>query len=349
MIGKYVGIEADILEIAAGRGNIAKYGGQNIPLLLQGISLQRITEVMSILARNEQRMNRVIFALLDNSRPSWYRIASENNLHFSDGAMQSHISCHVGILQEANVNERRKIDREQLRDYAILPLIELGIIERSYHDEGEFIAGHQRANSLNNCYRLDEAFVELLTVDSETLQNEIELWSNQESVRQRAILTAETTALAAQRVESPHHNLIQDAVDVYASRFLDGFEVVFIDVGDGTRVTDDDERDLSAAGLTIQRGDAMPDVLLWNPQTNALWVIEAVVSDGEVDFHKMERMNDYCERHNKSEISYTTVYENWSRCGIRQNSNRNIQPNTYIWIRDDPSKHYLCTSYGIEE
>jgi hypothetical protein len=31
----------------------------------------------------------------------------------------------------------------------------------------------------------------------------------------------------------------------------------------------------------------MPDVLLWNPGTNELWVIEAATSDGEVDAHKV--------------------------------------------------------------
>ena len=47
------------------------------------------------------------------------------------------------------------------------------------------------------------------------------------------------------------------------------------------------------AGLTIALGDSMPDVLLWNKESDSLWVIEAVCSDGEVDQHKVENVRKF--------------------------------------------------------
>ena len=61
----------------------------------------------------------------------------------------------------------------------------------------------------------------------------------------------------------------------------------------------------------------MPDVLLFNKETDALWVIEAVTSDGEVDYHKQERMTEFAERNQKSGIGFTTAYETWKYAGAR--------------------------------
>ncbi len=337
-----MGIEANILKISKQQGDIESFGTHEVPDVLQEISFSRVVEAMNLLDCNNDRIHRVLFSLLDNVRPSWYRAARENGLHFSDGAQQAHISCHIGILQENNPDQRRKIDREHVRDEAIFPLIRLGIIERVFHDSGEFLSGHLRANSGSNCYRLTQTFIRVLQANAEDLRSKLEEWSGMDNEIQRAIMSADALSASTERIGSPHANLIQDIVEIYVPNFLLGFQVVYIDVGDGTRVTDGDTRCLADAGLGIERGDAFPDVLLWNPETDELWVIEAVVSDGEVDFHKVQRMNSYCERYGKSGVNYTTVYEDWTKCGRRQNRHRNIHPSSYLWIRNDPSKHFLC-------
>ena len=342
-------LEADILQLYTQQGNVNQYGVHQVPEILQGITINRIAEIMLMLDINNDRINRAIYSLLDNNRPSWYRAARVNGLSFSDGAQQAHISCHVGILQEPNPIRRRKIDREQVRDYVILPLIRIGIVERVFHQSGEFLDGHPRANSSSNCYRLNQSFIEVLQTSRDDLPAELENWASQENERRRAVMAANALAISTERVGTPHARLIEDAAETYAPRFLPGYQVVFIDVGDGTRVTEEDELCLADAGLGIERGDAMPDILLWNPESDQLWVIEAVISDGEVDSHKVARMDEYCERYNKSGISYTTAYPDWRTCGRRQNVNRNIHPNSYIWIRDDPSKQYFCAAYEEEE
>jgi hypothetical protein len=43
---------------------------------------------------------------------------------------------------------------------------------------------------------------------------------------------------------------------------------------DGQRVTEEGSAALAEAGLEIILIDAMPDILLWNPQNKLLWVID---------------------------------------------------------------------------
>jgi hypothetical protein len=344
-----MGIEDEIRQISEGTGNVDSFGTRVVPDTLQGISIERVNYVMNCLGREGIRTSRVVFSLLDNTRPSWYRAARENQHHFSDGAQQAHISCHVGILQEENPAQRRKLDREVIRDYEIIPLIGLGIIQRITHSSGTFVPGHITHNSSSSCYRLNPLFVQVLQTDENNIDAAILEWANEQAERERAFATAQALQLANERNRTPHENLIDDAAEFYVPRFLPGFEIVLIDCGEGTRITNEDLDSLQNAGLGFVAGDAFPDILLWNPESDELWVIEAVVSDGEVDAHKVERMQAYCERYDKSGISYTTAYETWSRCGQRQNQYRNIHPGTYIWIRDDPTKHWLCRTEQIDD
>ena len=90
-------------------------------------------------------------------------------------------------------------------------------------------------------------------------------------------------------VGSPHEELISAACKDYAPRFLPGFEVLYVDLGDGDRVSEASKEKLLKAGLKIELAESMPDALLWNKETDALWVIEAVCSDGEVDLHKVAK------------------------------------------------------------
>jgi hypothetical protein len=52
------------------------------------------------------------------------------------------------------------------------------------------------------------------------------------------------------------------AVTHYAKRFLPDYEVLYIDDGDGDRITPDEKKKLAQAGIALELGDAMPDVLL---------------------------------------------------------------------------------------
>ena len=85
----------------------------------------------------------------------------------------------------------------------------------------------------------------------------------------------------------------------------------------------------------------MPDVLLWDRESDYLWVIEAVTSDGEVDQYKVDQMTLLTERHGKAGVGFTTAYWTWKDVATRQGKLKNIAPGTYLWIQEDPSKHFL--------
>ena len=90
----------------------------------------------------------------------------------------------------------------------------------------------------------------------------------------------------------------------------------------------------------------MPDVLLWNPETDWLWVIEAVTSDGEVDLHKVMALSRVAQRSGKAGVGFTTTYRTWKEAAARQGAHQNIAVDSYIWIAGDPAKHLLVQSFN---
>jgi hypothetical protein len=53
-------------------------------------------------------------------------------------------------------------------------------------------------------------------------------------------------------------------------------------------------------------------------------------------------------RHRKAGAGFTTAYNTWNDAATRQGRYKNIPPLTYIWIREDPAKHYLVSEIGDE-
>jgi len=148
--------------------------------------------------------------------------------------------------------------------------------------------------------------------------------------------------IARGAADTKHSDLIAACREYYIPQFLPGFKVIYVDDGDGDRISDSQRPDLAAAGITITLGDSMPDVFLWNPITNALWVVEAATSDGEVDLHKVEQMQALAKRCRKSSIGFTTVYQTWKAAASRQSRFKNLPVGTHLWIMEDPGKHFFA-------
>ena len=91
----------------------------------------------------------------------------------------------------------------------------------------------------------------------------------------------------------------------------------------------------------------MPDILLWNAADDSLWVIEAVTSDGEVDLHKMRQLSALARRSGKNRIDFTTAYQTWKVVSNRQSQFKNLAPGTYLWIMEDPSKHFHALESAV--
>jgi hypothetical protein len=319
--------------------NIKKMG-QAVPAQHQGVTKERITAVLERLdLANNMELIDTVFALLDDNLASWFPAAAKKGLKFCHGASTAHIGCHVGILQR----NRGKLDREG-RDFWIKPLRDLGGIELVHHLNGEFVDGHPIAKSSNSSYRLNPELVAILKAPDEQWEEMIDSWCSDDEERQRLAFQAQAVAETEKRIETGHSALIKASVEIFATHFLGAYEVIYVDDGDGDRITKEQRENLAKAGIELTLVDAMPDVLLWNPVEDSLWVIEAVTSDGEVDNHKVRQIMSLAERCNKSSVGFTTTYRSWKEAATRQKKNRNIAIGTYIWIEDDPTRHQLVES-----
>jgi hypothetical protein len=312
------------------------------PTVFQGITKDCITEVLKALDRASRDQIDVVFALLDDINPSWFYEAAQKNMKFCDGASTAHIACHVGVLQRNST----KIDREG-RDYWLKPLWEIGALEKLYFDseKAEFLPGHPVAKSPNSAYRIAPAFLQILKASDWDRKALLAAWSNEDATRARLQVQAELAAATSARIGTPHGELIKVACEVYVPNFLPGFEVLYIDATDGQRITPTQEEALRKAGIAISLADSMPDILLWSKQADALWVIEAVTSDGEVDLHKVQNLKALAKRSGKANIGFTTAYLTWREAASRQGKNKNIAPGTYIWIREDGGKQFSVETF----
>lgn len=254
------------------------------------------------------------------------------------------MGAHVGILQRGG---EAKLDREG-RDYWIKPLRELGAVLPVYLEPKTrtFLRGHLKAKSPNCAYRLDESFADILRAKKSGWPKLLAEWAEEDAARERASLQATLAAEAQKKIGSGGHTLlIQMAVKHYVPRFLLGFKVLYVDDGDGDRITAKEETKLANAGIVLELRDAMPDILLWNPTFDRIWVIEAVTSDGEVDTHKVQQLQTLTQRCGKTGIDFTTAYPDWKTAAGRQAAYKNIAPGTYVWIAEDGSKQFKAETF----
>jgi len=312
---------------------LRKQRGGKVPEVLQGVTKDRIKLVLGAidLGGNSDLID-AVFALLDDETPSWFANAPKDAT-ISDGATTAHVACHVGILQRGG----RKLDREG-RDYWLKPLRQLGGIEAIQLNDGAFIAGHPTAKSPNNSYRLEEGLIAILRAPDGDWKKMLSEWASKDAARERQAFQAEMAEAAKALVDRSHADLIATSVEHYAARFLPGFQVLYIDDADGDRISQKEKDAMAEAGVELTLEDAMPDALLWNPESDWLWVIEAVTSDGEVDLHKVNQMQKLADRSKKAGVGFTTTYLTWKDAAARQGKNQNVAPGTYIWIAGDPAK-----------
>ena len=315
---------------------------QRPPTALQGVTKERIAEVLKALDRTSRDQIDAVFALLDDINPSWFYEAAEKGLKVCDGVSTAHIACHVGVLQRNGV----KLDREG-RDYWLKPLWEIGAFEKLYFDSetAEFLPSHPVPKSPNSAYRIAPAFLQILKAPDADRKALLAAWASKDAIRARLQVQAELAKATSAKIGTPHQGLITAACEVYVPNFLPGFEVLYIDAADGQRVTAEQELALKKAGIVIGLGDSMPDILLWNRKTDVLWVVEAVTSDGEVDSHKVQSLTALATRSGKKKIGFTTAYATWKDAASRQGKHKNIAPGTYIWIREDGAKQLSVETF----
>lgn len=149
---------------------------QPVPDTYQGVSKERIAEVLREIDRYTVDQCDAVFALLDDVSPSFYSLQSKNfssAIKFCEGATVAHVGCHFGILQRGE----GKSDREG-RDYWLKPLWAIGAIEKVFFDKArrQFIPGHPVAKSPYTAYRLADSFKAILTAPDDKWRGLLKVW-----------------------------------------------------------------------------------------------------------------------------------------------------------------------------
>lgn len=314
------------------------------PDSFQGISKPKLQAVLAELSLTNAKVLDSTFALLDDETPNMFSTAPKGT-KFGAGARTSQIACHIGYLQRDGENVG-KVDREG-RDEWIKPLRDIGAVDAITLVNGNFVEGHISAKNPNSSYRLNPEFVAVIKQRDGAWQKALALWvkKNKTATRMAAEALMNHNAVPIAAKKTGHAALIEASIVIYAPKFLPGYEMLYKDDSDGDRISAGERLAMKAAGVDLGLADAMPDVLLWNPTTDWLWVIEAVTSDGEVDPHKVRNMTSFKERHGKKGIGFTTTYNTWRDAAIRQQKVRNIEIGTYIWILEDPTRQMLVESF----
>ena len=101
----------------ARRDEAIGHGNPVIPDNYNGVTKEKINDVLTLIDRCTTNMVEAVFALLCDE-PSWKHKWANFGFQFKDGATTAQIGTHVGILQRGN---NIKLDREG-RDYWLKPL-----------------------------------------------------------------------------------------------------------------------------------------------------------------------------------------------------------------------------------
>jgi len=163
----------------------------------------------------------------------------------------------------------------------------------------DFLPGHPVPKSPNSAYRIAPAFLEILKASGLQRAALLKAWGSEDATRARLQVHATLAEATRAKVGTPAHGTHHGGRQVMCRISCPVSTSYTCDATDGQRVTFEQQQALAKAGITIRLDDPMPDILLWNPTTDKLWVVEAVTSDGEVDLHKVEGLTRMAERSGK--------------------------------------------------
>lgn len=315
----------------------------------QGIKKESIELVMNKMGMTKDSYINCIWAMLDDKLNNLI----DNKMKFKDGAKVAEIGGYLAILlADAEI----KKDREQVRDYIIKPLIDIGAVEPITYlkkdnekvkvENDGFYVGHLVPKSPNLAYRLHESFVDLLKeVGNNDFEEKFNKWTSTDCKNERInIILEKEKRNKSLLIIDGHAALINDSIELYAKHYLSEYVVIYKDDSDGDRVNHNERQMLDKHGIVFGGLDNVwPDVILYNEKEEKLAFIEAVTSDGEVDNAKLAGLYKICKDSNKKFGEAVTTYQDYKTYAKRQKSNKNIALNTYIWIEEDPSKRmYVC-------
>lgn len=220
-------------------------------------------------------------------------------------------------------------DREVVRKKVLLPLVDLGVMERVTARPGSAIVeGHPVPKSPYCAYRLTAKVVDFLERGGE--------WE----MGARAREVASSLEVFGEGC-STHEALMDACVSHFAPRHLPGFCLVYRDPRHGPKLDLEQAFQLSAAGLELDPGrDPLPDLVFWDEVGDRLCIVEAVTTEGIVDASRRGRLAGWVERHRPGmEVVYVTAFGSWKVAGRFM---KDIARGTQVWVQESFGKVWDC-------
>lgn len=228
-----------------------------------------------------------LLTLANISRASNWRLAENNWIRIHD--------VLAFALSEFGKNYAENT-RETIRKNCMHQFREAALIE----DNGK------PTNSPNYRYRLTPEALQLIrTIGSDAFQNELEYYLSEhdklihkyESKKKMKKMSVCINGNGLSFSPGKHNQLQKAIIEEFAPRFVPNAECLY--VGDTTdKELVKDKKKLSELGFEITLHDKMPDVVLYSPEKNWIYFVEAVTSVGPMspqrilDLQKMTKNVD---------------------------------------------------------
>jgi hypothetical protein len=290
---------------------------------------------------DEKRLS--IWVLGDKTTANPVSTLEKNGLVWADGAPQYKINERVRV----DLLGVKKLDRETFRDYVLLPLREVGLLEPAWIPGAKDRKADPKLPLVQHGFwkSKDPRSSYVLTKEAEKLLLDTpdEKWSEQldtflkgsDRRRERAKQQAASLAVTTANATSKHSTLIAAAAKAHErSSLLDGYTLLYIDDGDGDRIKEPYASKLKDAGLELNLDTRYPDTIFAHSQKKELWIIDAVASDGEVDPVRLAEITTWAKDAGWTLVGATTAYETLAAYARRQKKMTNIASGTYVWIAE---------------
>lgn len=237
------------------------------------------------------------------------------------------------IIRFININydvQYAENSRETIRKNVIHQFRDAAIIE----DNGK------PTNSPHYRYKLTDEFLKLIqTYESTKWDDSLnEFLSEHESLidiysSKRELLKRPVLINGEEFNFSPgsHNELQKQIIEEFGSRFAQGSECLYV----GDTVKKDlliNHEKLQELGFTISTHDKMPDVILYCEDNDWIYFIEAVTSNGPMDYKRIGEINQLTEKVDAGKIFITAFldFRTFKRFAA------DLAWDSEVWIADNP-------------
>lgn len=275
--------------------------------------------------QQNDRSARVLLSLLNiRERDSWKK-ASNNPIGIHE--MITFIARYYNFQYAEN-------SRESIRRQSIHQFEQSGIVVRNADDPS------RPTNSGKTVYSVTpEALTVIKTFKTGKWENEVFLFKKNidslikkyENIRKKHQIKIKIDDKEFVFSPGKHNNLQKEIIDVFAPRFAHNAIVVYI--GDTAHKQLYFNEEISKKLLIdISQHDKLPDVVLYNPAKNWLYLIEAVISHGPVSFKRVIELNEILQK-SKAQKIFVSAFPDF-KTFIKYAPE--ISWETEVWISENP-------------